>query len=75
MNARVAGWEVDAFWPAERLVVEVDGWRVPPHTPAFERDRRKDAALTAAGYRVVRITRRRLRHEPLLASVRSWEPC
>ena len=24
-NVKVAGWEVDVFWPAERLVVEVDG--------------------------------------------------
>jgi very-short-patch-repair endonuclease len=30
---------------------------------AFERDRRKDASLQAAGYRVVRITWRRLRYE------------
>ena len=26
-NARVAGWEVDAYWPAQRLIVEVDGYR------------------------------------------------
>jgi hypothetical protein len=54
MNARVAGWEVDAFWPAQRLV---------------ESDRRKDAALLVAGYRVVRITWRRLRFESYQARV------
>ena len=64
MNARVAGWEVDAFWPAERLVVEVDGYKYHRTPRRFESDRRKDAALTVAGYRVVRITWRRLRHEP-----------
>jgi very-short-patch-repair endonuclease len=63
MNARVAGWEVDAFWPAQRLVVEVDGYRYHSSRQAFERDRRKDASLQAAGYRVIRITWRRLRYE------------
>jgi very-short-patch-repair endonuclease len=63
-NARVNGYEVDAFWPAQRLIVEIDGWRYHGTRQAFERDRRKDAALTTAGYRVVRITWRRLRDEP-----------
>jgi hypothetical protein len=27
MNAWVNGFEVDAYWPAQRLVVEIDGWR------------------------------------------------
>jgi very-short-patch-repair endonuclease len=63
-NTRVAGWEVDAFWPAQRLVVEVDGFAYHGNRAAFERDRRKDAALVAAGYRVVRITWRQLVDEP-----------
>jgi hypothetical protein len=74
MNARVAGWEVDAFWPAQRLVVEVDGWRYHGSRWAFERDRRKDAALQAAGYRVVRITWRRLMHEPYSVSAQLGAP-
>ncbi len=64
MNARVAGYEVDAYWPAHKLIVEIDGWRYHGSRQAFERDRRKDAALQAAGYRVVRITWRRLTTEP-----------
>jgi very-short-patch-repair endonuclease len=63
-NARVGGYEVDAYWPAQRLIVEVDGWEFHRTRAAFEKDRRRDAALTAAGYRVVRITWRRLRDEP-----------
>jgi very-short-patch-repair endonuclease len=64
MNAPVAGWEVDAYWPAHNLVVEVDGWNFHRTRQAFERDRRKDADLATASYRVVRITWRRLRYEP-----------
>ena len=60
----MAGYEVDAYWPAQRLVVEVDGWAYHRTRQAFERDRRKDAALTAAGNRVVRVTWRRLANEP-----------
>jgi len=64
MNVRRAGWEVDAVWDAQRLVVEVDGRRY--HSPAskFERDRRKDGELMLAGYRVLRITWHRLTREP-----------
>jgi very-short-patch-repair endonuclease len=64
-NTRVAGWEVDALWPAQRLVVEVDGYAYHGNRAAFERDRRKDAQLTAAGYTVIRITWRQLKDEPL----------
>jgi very-short-patch-repair endonuclease len=65
MNARVAGYEVDAYWPAHRLVVEIDGWGTHRTRKRFEDDRRKDAALTVAGYRVVRITYRRLCEEAM----------
>jgi very-short-patch-repair endonuclease len=63
-NVRVAGWEVDAFWPTHELVVEIDGFAYHGNRAAFERDRRKDAALVAAGYRVIRITWRQLVDEP-----------
>jgi very-short-patch-repair endonuclease len=64
MNAIVAGWEVDAHWPAHRLIVEIDGWNFHSSRRAFERDRHKDAQLTATGQRVIRITHRRLTHQP-----------
>jgi very-short-patch-repair endonuclease len=63
-NVKRAGWEVDAVWDDERLVVEVDGRRYHDTGAAFERDRRKDADLMLAGYRVLRITWRRLTREP-----------
>lgn len=64
-NARVAGYEVDAVWPDRRLVVEVDGYAYHGHRAQFERDRRKDLALTAAGYRVIRVSWRQLTQEPM----------
>jgi very-short-patch-repair endonuclease len=64
VNARVAGYEVDFLWQAERLIVETDGHAAHGTRAAFERDRLRDAELTALGYRVVRITYRRLVREP-----------
>lgn len=48
--------DVDFYWPAHRLVVETDGWETHGTRSAFQSDRRKDAALTAAGYKVMRFT-------------------
>ncbi len=61
---RLLGYEVDALWPQQRLIVEVDGYVFHGHRGAFERDRAKDATLTAAGYRVVRVTWRQLTRDP-----------
>ena len=61
---RVAGHEVDLLWRAQRLIVEVDGFAFHASRAAFERDRLRDANLLAAGYRVIRITWRRLTREP-----------
>ena len=63
-NVRLAGHEVDALWRREGLVVEVDGYAAHAGRHAFERDRRRDQELRAAGYRVERITWRQLEHEP-----------
>ena len=61
---RVAGHEADFYWPAHGLVVEVDGRNAHLNHHAFERDRRRDADMVAAGVRVVRLTGRRIRREP-----------
>jgi very-short-patch-repair endonuclease len=57
-------YEVDCYFPTHHLVVETDGWDTHRTRQAFEDDRAKDAALTAAGYRVVRFTWRQLRYDP-----------
>lgn len=48
--------EVDFHWPAWRLVVEVDGRRYHRTNRARAEDARRDRALTAAGWTVVRAT-------------------
>jgi hypothetical protein len=63
-NVLVEGYLVDAFWAAGRLIVELDSWEFHGDRGAFEDDRERDAVLQAAGYRVVRITWRRLTEEP-----------
>jgi len=62
----IAGFKADFVWPAERLIVEVDGY--PFHSPraAFERDHRRDIVHKNAGYEVLRFTARQVAEEPLL---------
>jgi hypothetical protein len=63
-NAIVAGFEVDVVWHHARLIVELDSRGFHDTQAAFERDRVRDAALLLAGYRVLRVTYRRLVHSP-----------
>jgi uncharacterized protein DUF559 len=48
--------EVDFYWPTHHLIVELDGWQTHRTRAAFETDRARDAALTAAGCNVLRFT-------------------
>lgn len=59
-GVRLAGMEVDFLWPSHRLVVEVDGFAFHGTRAAFERDRRRDAALARAGHRVARFSWRQV---------------
>jgi very-short-patch-repair endonuclease len=63
-NAKVEGHEVDLLWPQHRLVVEFDSVAFHMDRKAFEQDRLRDQRLTAAGYRVLRITARQLDTTP-----------
>ena len=69
-NVQVAGHEVDFFWPAERFVVEIDGFAFHSSSEKFETDRSRDAELAAAGIRVIRVTWRQLVNEPEALLVR-----
>jgi very-short-patch-repair endonuclease len=63
-NTRVAGQEVDFLWRGHKLVVEVDGYAFHASRSSFERDRRRDAELAAAGLRAMRVTWRRIERQP-----------
>ncbi len=64
MNLFVAGYEVDAAWLDQGVIVEVDGFEFHRTRAAFEADRRRDAALLREGLRVLRVTDRRLDDDP-----------
>lgn len=64
LNQLVEGLTVDLHWPAHKLIVEIDGFQYHSSRHAFERDRRRDQILTAAGYTVIRITWHQLTIQP-----------
>jgi hypothetical protein len=64
VNERVDPFTPDFRWTQQRLIVELDGFETHGSRAAFERDRARDRALTAVGWRVVRITRRQLENDP-----------
>jgi very-short-patch-repair endonuclease len=68
-NQMIEGYPADFVWPDRRLIVEVDGYRFHSSRAAFERDRKRDAVHTLAGYRVIRITWRQLTDEPIAVAV------
>ena len=63
-NRTLRGYEVDAYWPEARLVIELDGRSF--HTSAFaaERDDVKTAELRLAGYEVMRLTHSMVKQRP-----------
>jgi very-short-patch-repair endonuclease len=69
-NHRIGTWEVDFYWPDRGLVVEVDAYSTHSSPWAFERDRRKSAALEDLGLTVHRVTKAQIRDEPRNAIAR-----
>jgi very-short-patch-repair endonuclease len=64
-NVRLHGHLVDAYWPAQGLVLEFDGWQAHGHRHAFDRDRKFDQVMLANGLRPMRATDRHLKREPV----------
>ena len=58
-----ADLQVDCVWPEQRLIVELDSRTYHGTSAAFERDRRRDRRLVAAGWRPVRVTDHAMRLE------------
>jgi very-short-patch-repair endonuclease len=55
-NVDIHGFRVDAAWPTQRLVVELDGLAYHLNRHAFQTDRERDRTLQVAGYKVLRYT-------------------
>ncbi len=63
-NVWVAGREADAWFPRERLIVELDGYEFHSDRWSYEGDRDNDATALALGIATVRITEPRLDRTP-----------
>jgi very-short-patch-repair endonuclease len=59
-NVLIEGELVDCFWPEAALIVEVDSYEFHKSRAQFDADRRRDAKLMVAGYRVLRVTQPRV---------------
>jgi hypothetical protein len=68
VNVYVEGWLVDARWPNQRVVVEVDGWDGHRTRAQLDSDHRRDLELRAAGYVVLRYTWRQLIETPAVVA-------
>lgn len=64
LNVVVGGRLVDAYFPGERLVIELDSERYHHTRTGFHRDRRRGNDLTLAGFPLLRFTDRQLAFEP-----------
>jgi Protein of unknown function (DUF559) len=56
--------EVDLLWDEQRLIVETDGEETHGTQAAFQKDRKRDQVLGAAGFRTARVTWAQLEDEP-----------
>lgn len=63
-NLFVAGYELDAYWSAERFAVELDTYDYHGGHAAFEADRLRQEDLKMAGIEMTRITGARIDREP-----------
>jgi very-short-patch-repair endonuclease len=68
-HPRVLGWEVDFAHMESMVIAEVDGWEHHGRDrEQFERDRRRDAVLQAAGWVVFRFTWLQVKRRPTMVA-------
>lgn len=65
-NAQLGPWKVDAYWPAHRLVVEINGFGAHSSPWAHDRDHRKEQHLHAQGLTTRRFTALQAIDDPVL---------
>lgn len=63
-NLFIEGYELDAYWAAERFAVELDTYDYHGSPAAFEEDRLRQENLKLAGIEMTRITGIRMDREP-----------
>lgn len=62
-NIRLGPWEIDCYWPEQRLALELDGRAFHTVVKEMERDREKDAWLQLSGNLILRVTYSRFRRD------------
>jgi hypothetical protein len=72
VNIHVEGYLSDFVWRADRVIVETDGKRAHGTRRARERDPVRDADLQIAGWRVMRVTSKRLSRHPRAVEDQLW---
>jgi len=70
MNLFIEGYELDAYWPAERFAVELDTYDYHGGHASFEADRLRQEDLKLAGIEMTRVTGRRIEREPRVVTAR-----
>jgi hypothetical protein len=63
-NLFVAGFELDAYWEAERFAVELDTYEFHGGRISFEQDRLRREDLKLAGIEITQVTGNRMDREP-----------
>jgi very-short-patch-repair endonuclease len=69
-NLFIEGYELDAYWPAERFAVELDTYDYHGGHVAFEADRLRQEDLKMAGIEMTRVTGARIDREPRAVATR-----
>jgi hypothetical protein len=64
INHFIEGYELDAYWAAERFAVELDTYDYHGDRVAFEKDRLRQEDLKLVGIEMTRITGTRIDREP-----------
>ena len=73
-NVHIGPWEIDRYWPAHKLAVELDGRQYHVAAADMERDRLKDDDLQRRGLIPLRITDFRFAHDQrgVLSALYHW---
>ncbi len=62
-NVSIDGWEIDCWWPEQKVALELDGRPYHVAVNDMERDRVKDTKLQRIGIKPMRVTDSRWEHD------------